>query len=115
MPILKNKDMKKIELNMEGIKNAVKQTAISPAQGWDGHVMRIFTLGKEGYTPKHEHSWPHINYIIKGEGTLFIDGEERPVEAGDTAFVPGGEMHQFRNTGNEDFSFICIVPEEGDK
>ncbi|MBN2655869.1 MAG: cupin domain-containing protein [Spirochaetales bacterium] len=115
MPILKNEDMKRVELNMEGVKNAVKQAAISPEQGWDGHVMRIFTLGKEGYTPKHEHAWPHINYIIKGQGTLFIEGEEKSVTAGDTAYVPGGEKHQFRNTGDGDFSFICIVPEEGDK
>lgn len=115
MPILKNKEMKKVEINMAGAKNVLKQTAISPEQGWDSHVMRIFTLGKEGYTPKHQHNWPHINYIIKGQGTLFIEGEEKNVEVGDTAYIPGGEMHQFRNRGDEEFSFMCIVPKEGDK
>jgi quercetin dioxygenase-like cupin family protein len=115
MPILKSNEMTKKELNMDGIKNAFKQTAISPAQGWDGWVMRIMTLGKEGYSPKHQHPWPHINYIVKGKGVIFMDGKENPVETGDTAYIPAGELHQFRNSGDEDFAFMCIVPEEGDK
>lgn len=31
------------------------------------------------------------------------------------AIVMVGETHQFNNAGTEAFSFICIVPEEGDK
>jgi quercetin dioxygenase-like cupin family protein len=115
MPLIKNEDLKKIEINMEGAKNAAKQTAITSKEGWEGWSMRIFTLQKEGYTPLHKHPWPHINYIIKGKGTLFIDGEEKLVEIGDTAYIKGDEKHQFKNAGDEEFSFICIVPEEGDK
>ena len=115
MPLLKSEDLKTIELNSETAKNVLKQVAISPGEGWDGWVMRIFTLQKDGYTPFHTHDWPHINYIIKGSGSLFIDGEERSVSTGDTAYIKGGEEHQFKNTGKEDFSFICIVPEEGEQ
>ena len=115
MSILKNEEMKAVEINMEAAKNVLKQTAITGAQGWDGWAMRIFTLKKDGFTPFHTHDWPHINYIISGSGTLFIDGEEKSVSPGDTAYVKGGEEHQFKNAGNDDFSFICIVPEEGDK
>ncbi|QEN09751.1 cupin domain-containing protein [Oceanispirochaeta crateris] len=115
MSILKNEAMKTVEVNMEGAKNVIKQTAITGAEGWDGWSMRIFTLKKEGFTPFHAHDWPHINYIISGTGTLFIDGKEQSVKAGDTAYVNGGEEHQFKNAGNDDFSFVCIVPEEGDK
>ncbi len=115
MPLVKSEDVEKIAINMETARNIVKQTPISGKEGWDGWVMRIFTLSKEGYTPRHTHSWPHINYIIKGQGTLLIDGEEKTVKAGDTAYIKGGEDHQFKNAGDNDFSFICIVPEEGDK
>lgn len=115
MSILKNEEMKAVEINMDAAKNVFKQTAITKDQGWDGWSMRIFTLEKDGYTPFHTHDWPHINYILKGSGTLFIDGEEQSVKTGDAAYVKGGEEHQFRNAGDEDFSFICIVPEEGDR
>jgi quercetin dioxygenase-like cupin family protein len=115
MPVLKGKDMKEIRLEAPVLKNVIKKTAISPEQGWDGWVMRIFTLGENGFSPRHTHPWPHINYIIEGTGTLFLDGKENSVSAGDTAYIPPGEDHQFRNSGKSNFSFICIVPEEGDK
>ncbi|MTV47848.1 cupin domain-containing protein [Heliobacillus mobilis] len=109
------KEAQSIVLNGPGILNARKQSLVGPEQGWDGWVMRQFTLGKDGQTPKHSHPWPHINYIISGKGTLFLDGKEQSVESGSVAYIPGGEEHQFRNVGDEEFAFICIVPEEGDK
>ncbi|MDC7220666.1 MAG: cupin domain-containing protein [Spirochaetales bacterium] len=115
MPLLRKEDQAKIAVAMEGVKNVTKTTAITSKEGWEGWSMRIFTLEKEGFTPRHTHDWPHINYIISGKGTLFIDGKEQTVQPGDTAYVKGGELHQFQNAGDEDFSFICIVPEEGDK
>ena len=104
-----------LEINLEAAKGVLKQQAISSSEGWEGWSMRIFTLKKDGFTPFHSHPWPHINYIIKGKGTLFIDGKERPVFPGDTAYIKEGEDHQFKNSGDDEFSFICIVPEEGDK
>jgi len=102
-------------MDNEHIKNAVKKTLISPTEGWDGHVMREFELGQGGYTPRHTHPWPHINYILEGEGTLHLDGQDYSLTAGSFAYVPGEKLHQFTNTGNGRFAFICIVPEEGDK
>lgn len=105
-----------VEMDKPGLMaKVVKKALVGPEQGWQGWVMRTFSLGVEGYTPRHSHPWPHINYILSGQGTLFLDGEEHPVEAGSVAYVPDNLEHQFKNSGNEVFSFICIVPEEGDK
>lgn len=109
------KNIKEVEVKAPGAVNAVKQSLVGPEQGWDGWVMRLFTLNVKGQTPRHSHSWPHINYIVSGEGTLFLDGKEYSVEKGGTAYVPGGAEHQFINCGEQEFTFICIVPEEGDK
>ncbi|HSJ53691.1 MAG TPA: cupin domain-containing protein [Anaerolineae bacterium] len=35
-----------------------------------------------------------------------------PLAHGTSVFVPGGEMHQFRNTGDEVLRFLCLVPQE---
>jgi quercetin dioxygenase-like cupin family protein len=105
----------KTAVAMAGVSGVTKQSLVGPEQGWEGHVMRLFTLAEGGYTPRHNHGWPHINYIVSGSGTLHMNGTDHPVTAGSVAFVPPGTEHQFRNTGSEDFAFICIVPEEGDK
>lgn len=94
--------------------NAFKKTLISPNEGWEGWVMRLFTLKDKGNTPRHSHGWPHINFIVSGTGILHLDGRDYPVKAGSVAYVPSDTIHQFTATGEQDFSFICIVPEEGD-
>ncbi|MCL6612049.1 MAG: cupin domain-containing protein [Peptococcaceae bacterium] len=104
-----------VELKMPGIRNAFKQSLIGPREGWEGWVMRLFTLKDEGCSPRHSHPWPHINYVVSGRGTLYLGGEEYELEAGSVAYVPSGAEHQFLGKGGEDFVFICIVPEEGDK
>lgn len=96
-------------------KDALMKVLVGPNEGWSDHVMRVFELQPGGFTPKHSHDWPHINFILKGEGTLFLNGVENPVSAGSYAYVPGNELHQFKNAGNEPFMFICIVPKEGHK
>jgi len=95
--------------------NVLKQVLVGPAQGWQGWVMRLFTIAGVGYSPRHAHPWPHINYVVSGKGTLSLDGQDYELQAGSVAYVPDNIEHQFKNTGADDLSFICIVPEEGDK
>jgi quercetin dioxygenase-like cupin family protein len=94
-------------------KDAVMKVLVSPEEGWKDHVMRVIEISPGGFTPFHSHPWPHINYVIEGNGLLRLGETSTNVEAGAYAFIPGGTEHQFRNAGKEKFSFICIVPKEG--
>lgn len=100
-------------MNTPEVKNAAMKVLVGEREGWSDYVMRIIELDRDGYSPRHTHPWPHINYMIAGRGTLLVDGEEHPVESGSFAYVPADKEHQFRNTGGEPFRFICIVPKEG--
>lgn len=115
MPVGHIKNTLGTRINNEQMKNVLKKVLISPQDGWEGWVMRLFELGKEGHSPKHKHPWPHINYILSGQGTLTLDGTEHLLEAGSYAYVPGEALHQFSSRGEEEFRFLCIVPEEGEQ
>jgi len=106
--------IEKKRLDNPAVHNVTKQVLVGPEQGWEDHVMRMFTLDKGGYAPRHSHEWQHILYIVEGKGTLFMDGENHPLTPGSTAYVPGGIEHQILNAGDENFVFICIVPQYGD-
>ena len=95
-------------------KDVFRKVLVSPKEGWSDYVMRVFDVGKGGNTPRHSHPWPHINYILKGNGVLFLDGKEYELEEGSFAYIPDEALHQFTNTGDDTFSMICIVPPEGD-
>lgn len=101
------------QLNHPSLKDVLMKVLVSPKEGWEGYVMRVFDVGVNGYTPKHAHPWPHINYIIEGEGELMVDHEINPIVAGSFAYVPSDTLHQFRNVGQKPLKFICIVPEVG--
>jgi quercetin dioxygenase-like cupin family protein len=98
----------------EGIEGVVKRVLVSPAEGWDGWVMRLFDVDPGGHTPRHRHDWPHINFVAAGRGVLYLDGAEHELAAGSYAYVPAGREHQFRAAADTPLSFVCIVPEAGD-
>lgn len=100
-------------INHPEVKHVLMKVLVSPKEGWDGYVMRVFEVGVDGYTPRHAHPWPHINYIIEGKGELMVNHKINAIEAGSFAYVPSDTLHQFKNVGQTPLKFICIVPEEG--
>ncbi len=95
-------------------KNVLKKSLIANKEGWEDYVMRYFEVGEDGFSPKHIHPWPHIVYVLGGEGVIEIEGKSHDVKAGSFAFISNNLEHQFLNTGKDILSFICIVPPEGD-
>ena len=92
-----------------------KQILISGEEGWDDHVMRLFTLEAGGAAPRHSHPWPHIIYVLEGEGNLFFEGKDHRLTSGSVAYVDAESDHQIANRGEGRFVFICIVPERGEQ
>jgi len=98
---------------MDGVKGAMRQLVLGAADGVPNFSLRVFTVEPGGHTPLHNHASEHINYVISGRGTLMdADDVAHPLAAGEFAFVQPEETHQFRNTGDEFFVFICAVPKE---
>ncbi|MFW5798956.1 MAG: cupin domain-containing protein [Planctomycetota bacterium] len=83
---------------------------ITEDDGAETFVMRHFEVDPGGHTPRHDHAWEHEVYILKGKGVVVQDEFEKPVGPGDALFVPGGQVHQFRNTGAETLEFLCLIP-----
>jgi quercetin dioxygenase-like cupin family protein len=107
------KDLTAKPVTHPSAKDAAMKVLVSPNEGWEGYVMRVVEVEVGGFTPKHAHDWPHINYVIEGNGTLLIEDKLHELTPGSYAFVPNNALHQFSNIGDATFKFICIVPEEG--
>ncbi len=92
------------------VKNVTGRVVIGKDDGAPNFCMRVFTIGAEGFTPRHSHEWEHEIFVHSGEGQVFRKGEWADVQAGSVIFIPGNEEHQLRNAGNEDFTFVCLIP-----
>lgn len=55
------------------------------------------------FHPKAE----EIYYILRGQGRMKIQGEEREVGPGDAIAIPPGVLHQISHQGDEDLIFLC--------
>lgn len=113
MPVIKYDELKRAAVKMDGVANTTKANVIGPKEGWKENTLRVFRIASGGFTPHHQHDWEHVNYIIKGKGTLTIGDQTIEVVEGDFALVRSNTMHQFRNPFAADFEFICIVPDRG--
>ena len=113
MPVIKYRDLRLSKVDMDGVKGTFKANVIGKQEGWLQHTLRVFRVGAGGFTPRHQHDWEHVNYVVKGRGRLRIGNEVFELGEKDFAFVPPNAEHQFENPYDKDFEFICIVPNRG--
>ncbi len=101
--------------DMSAFKGVKKQILIGTKDGSNEIVMRYFSLEPGGNTPYHSHGFPHVVKVEKGQG-IIIDkhGKEHSLEHNQVIYIEDEEVHGFKNTGNESFDFICIVPPRGE-
>ena len=97
----------KVEQGAEGVHI---RWLITEADGAEHFVMRHFEIAPGGFTPRHDHAWEHEVFILKGRGMVLGPEGEKAFGPGDVMFVPGGETHQFRNTGENLVEMLCLIP-----
>jgi quercetin dioxygenase-like cupin family protein len=73
--------------------------------------LRRFIITPKNQIGLHSHQEEHEIFILAGEGEVFNDsGELFRVKPEDSLYVPPNEAHGYRNTGNVDLVFLCIIP-----
>lgn len=98
----------------EKVLHVEKRILVGPRDNAPNFSMRRFTVGKGGCSPYHTHPWEHEVYVLSGQGEVRSAGGSQPVIPGDFAFVPPNDEHQFVNTGEGVFEFLCMVPLDGE-
>lgn len=64
-----------------------------------------------GETVRPAHSHPNGEeaiYIIRGSGSVMVDGETAPVSEGTAVLFPQGAVHMLRNSGSEEMKVVCF-------
>jgi quercetin dioxygenase-like cupin family protein len=105
------RDFREVEAQpaMEGV---TMRVVIGPEEGAPIFNMRVFEVQPGLSTPHHSHWWEHEVFVLSGHGTVETEQGEIPIQHGSTVLVPGGDLHQFRNRGDDVLRFICLVPQD---
>lgn len=94
--------------------NTTKQVLISADEG-PNFAMRRFIMGPGGGMPRHTNLVEHEQYVLTGRARIGIGDEVYTVQAGDVVFIPPEVPHWYENIGNDDFVFLCLVPNKPDR
>ncbi len=97
-------------VGMEGVKDVSMAVMVGRADGAPNFALRQFVVAPGGHTPRHRHDYEHEVFVVSGRGTLFLEGRENPIRAGDVLYVPADELHQFHAAPDEPLRFLCLVP-----
>ncbi len=78
-------------------------------------AMRKFVIKKGGYMPYHTNEVEHEQYVLKGKAQVRLGEELFIAEKDDVLFIPAGVAHSYDVIGEEDYEFLCLVPNLEDK
>lgn len=110
MKIEKSSNITKKPVEIEGAKDVDIRWLISKSNGAENFEMRMFEFQPGGCTPLHTHPHEHEVFVVEGQGVFVCEGREYPFSTDYVIFVPGGEEHRFKNTGDSVLRLICIIP-----
>ncbi|MHA1205139.1 MAG: cupin domain-containing protein [Candidatus Heimdallarchaeum aukensis] len=102
--------VEKLDVTDYGSTGTTIRWLITKEDGAPRFTMRRFEIEPNGQIGMHSHPQEHEIYILQGTGIVYNDKEEFNVKAHDVLFVPPDEPHGYKNTGNENFTFICVIP-----
>lgn len=102
--------VKSEEVVMANSKKTTIQWLITKEDGAKNFALRRFKIGIGGEIGLHNHKEEHEIYIVSGKGITFTDNTEFEVRAEDVLYVPPDIPHGYKNTGNSDLIFLCIIP-----
>jgi len=114
MIIRKPSDVQPQPMTMPGAQRVQMRLMVGRGDGAPNFAMRLFDVEPGGQTPHHQHNYEHEIMVLEGQGVAMSGDTPHPVSAGDVLFVPANQMHQFRNTGDTTFRFMCMVPTQFD-
>jgi quercetin dioxygenase-like cupin family protein len=93
--------------------NTYRQVLIGPDEG-PNFAMRRFIIEPGGSIPLHTNSVEHEQLVLNGRAKVQIGNEVVEVKKDDVVFIPPEVEHSYTTIGNENFEFICIVPNRED-
>lgn len=90
------------------------QVLIGPDDAPD-FAMRRFVMKPGGGMPLHTNRVQHEQYVLQGRARIQIGDDEIEVAVDDVVYIPAGVPHSYQSIGEEDFVFLCVVPNRPDK
>ncbi len=98
-------------------RGVLRKTLLGSGEGEEDltFLTRYFEIAPGGWSTLERHRHPHAVVVLRGRGSLVLDGAEHALEPFDCVYVAPGAPHQFRAAAAEPLGFLCVVDRERDR
>jgi quercetin dioxygenase-like cupin family protein len=93
----------------------VEMQVLIPATEAPNFAMRRFVIHPNGGMPKHTNTVEHEQFVLVGSASVGVGEDVYKVHKGDVLLIPEGVPHWYRNNGDVDFEFLCMIPNKQDE
>lgn len=77
------------------------------AEGTGQFDVRVVTIGPGGVSSDHSHPWEQANFVLGGEGTVWLGEESHEIRRDDFVYVAPNVRHVFENRGGSDLVLLA--------
>jgi mannose-6-phosphate isomerase-like protein (cupin superfamily) len=74
-----------------------------------GYSLALALLHPGEASRRHKLAASEVYYVLYGTGLMHVGDESETVEAGQTVYIPAGEVQWIKNEAGVDLAFLCIV------
>jgi len=103
-----------VEATPIGVAEGTSMQTLIPATVAPDFSMRRFTIKAGGSMPNHTNTVEHEQYVLSGSAEVGIGDEVHQLKKDDVLFIPAGVPHWYRASADEDYVFICLIPNRED-
>ena len=64
--------------------------------------------------PFHTNTVEHGQYVLKGKARVNLGDESFIAQKDDIIFIPAGVPHSYHVIGDDDYEFLCLIPNLSD-
>ena len=104
-----------VEATPIGVAEGTSMQVLIPATAAPDFAMRRFTIKAGRSMPNHTNTVEHEQYVLSGSAEVGIGDEVHQVNKDDVLFIPAGVPHWYKASADEDYIFICLIPNRDDK
>ncbi len=97
-----------------GVANDTSMQPLIPADVAPDFSMRRFTIKAGGFMPNHTNTVEHEQYVLSGSAEVGIGDKVFQLKKDDALFIPAGIPHWYKATADEDYVFLCLIPNRED-
>ena len=104
----------KIKADDIGAAKDTSMQVLIPPTSADNFIMRRIVIRAGGSMPNHTNSVEHEQFVLSGSAEVGIGDEIYTIKQDDVLLIPAGVPHWYKASKNEDYIFLCLIPNSED-